>query len=197
MRASHAGQDPGEARRVPQEQRHEYNHYMGLIFVAGCQMGALLHVIKSQVDNLEFDVDRIDLLEAAATQLEEDDPESVSARPVRPWRQRRRSKELITVPEFLRCLAAELREDAYKELSVRWQELRAVEVVLGEIAEQFDGEDALNPDMRGWLTECRTTAQTYGQRLGRKRLPEPGDDYIARTQALVDQGVAALGLTEE
>jgi hypothetical protein len=129
--------------------------------------------------------------------LEEDDPASVAAHPVRPWRQHRRSSHDVTVPEFLRSLAAELREDALKELCMRWSELRAVEIVLDEIAEQFDGGDALHPDARGWLTGARATARELAQRLGRKRLPEPGEAYIERTRALIDQGFAALGLMEE
>jgi hypothetical protein len=198
LRAQNAGQDAAAIRRsMPAEQRHEYNRYMGLVFVAGCQMGALVYVIKNQVENLSFDLDRIDQLERAATVLEEDDPESVAAHPVRPWRQRQRQSEHLTVPEFLRSLALELKEDAFKELSVRWRELRAVEIVLDEIAEQFDGEDALHPDARGWLTNSRSAALRVTERLGRKRLPEPGEDYLSRTRALIDQGFAALGLVEE
>jgi hypothetical protein len=47
LRALNAGQDAPDVRRsMPAEQRHEYNRYMALAFVAGCQMGALVHVIK-------------------------------------------------------------------------------------------------------------------------------------------------------
>jgi hypothetical protein len=184
-------------RAVPPEQRRESNRFMALAFVAGCQMGSLVFVIKNQVENLEFDLDRIDLLERAANMLEEDDPESVSARPVRPWRQSVRRPENVTVPEFLRSLAAEVREDAFKELCVRWQELRAVEIVLDEIAETFDGEDAMPPDARAWLISCRATALAYQPRLGKKRLPEPTEDFLQRAQALVDQGFEALGMVEE
>jgi hypothetical protein len=198
LRAQNAAQDaPDVWRSMPAEQRHEYNLYMALAFVAGCQMGALVHVIKNQVDNLEFDLDRIDLLERAATVLEEDDPESVASHPVRPWRQPRGRHEQVMVPEFLRSLAAEIREDAFKELCVRWQELRAVEIVAGDISQIFDGEDALHPDVHEWLDACRQAGLRYMKRLGKKRLPEPADDYLERTHALVDQGFAALGLAQE
>jgi hypothetical protein len=198
LRAQRTGEDPVAVRAsMPPEQRHEYNRFMALAFVAGCQMGALVHVIKNQVENLEFDLDRIDLLERAATMLEEDDPESVAARPVRNWRQHTRRKQQVTVPDFLRSLAAELREDAYKELCVRWQELRAVEIVCEDIRQSSDGEDAMHPDVRDWLDACRKMAMDYIERLGKKRLPEPSDDYLQRTRGLVDQGFAALGLTEE
>ena len=198
LRARNSGQDPGELRStMPQEQRPEYNRYMGPAFVCDCQMGALVHVIKNQVENLEFDLRRIAMLEQAATLLEEDHPDEVLQRTVRPWRRERKAGREVTVSFFLRSLAAELRDDAYEELSVRWRELRAVEVVAEEIAESFDGEGALHPDVRGWLASCREQAQTYLQQLGKKRLPEPGDDHVQRAQQLVDRGMAAMSLTEE
>jgi hypothetical protein len=129
--------------------------------------------------------------------LEQEYPDELPAATVKPWRTESKTAGKVTVPRFLRALAAELRHDAFKELSVRWRELRAVETVLSEIGEQFDGEDALHPDARAWLTACRAQALAFAVRLGRKRLPEPGEDYLARAQALVDQGFAALGLVEE
>src|SRR5215207_4947917 len=89
LRAQRLGQNVEEPRRsMPPEQRREYNRYMALAFVAGCQLRTLIYVLKNQIEALEFDLDRIDLLERAATMLEEDQPEDVTARPVRPWRQR-------------------------------------------------------------------------------------------------------------
>jgi hypothetical protein len=144
LRAQNAGQDAGEARAgMPPEQRHEYNKYMGLAFVAGCQFGSLVHVIVSQIDNLRFQIERMDLLDRAAGLLEEDNPDYVTTGPVRPWRKvlASRAHADIGVPEFLRSLAMELRGDAFDELAMRWRELCAVEIVTAEIAAHFDGAD--------------------------------------------------------
>jgi hypothetical protein len=198
LRARNAGEtEPVPRGSIPADLRHDFNRYMGLAFVAGSQFGTLVHVLQSQIDNLSVDLDRFDLLERAATMLEEDDPESVAARPVRPWRQQRRSKESVTVPEFLRSLAAELREEAFNVLSFRWQELRAVELVTAEIAVTFDGEDPLQPEVRQWLDATKLTAREHLARLGRKRLPEPSEEHLQHTHKLVDNGFAAMGLTEE
>jgi hypothetical protein len=101
------------------------------------------------------------------------------------------------LPEFLRSLASEVREDAFKELSFRWRELRAVEIVAAEISETFDGEDPLPADVRQRLDACKRRAQGYLEQLEKKRLPEPSEDFLARAQALIDEGFAALGLAEE
>lgn len=37
----------------------------------------------------------------------------------------------------------------------RWQELRAVEIVVDEVAQEFDGEDPLDPEVRILLDKCR------------------------------------------
>ena len=198
LRARNAGHvEPVPRGSIPAEQRHDFNRYMGLAFVAGCQFQALIQFAKGHIENLDFNLDRIELLERAASMLEEDQPEDVVARPVRPWRQRVRQPESITVPEFLRSLAAEIREDAYKELSFRWQELRAAELVTAEIAKTFDGEDPLQPEGRVWLEAAKVLAQQHLARLGRKKLPEPNVAHLAHTQGLVDNGLAALGLVEE
>ena len=198
LRARNAGEtEPVPRGSIPDHLRHDFNRYMGLAFVTGCQFSTIVHVLQSQIENLSFNLDRIDLLQRAATMLEEDDPESVAARPVRPWRRRVRQSDSVTVPEFLRSLAAEIREDAFNELSFRWQELRAVELVTAEIAETFDGEDPLQPKVRQWLEETKERAKEHLARLGRKRLLEPGEAHLEHTHKLVNNGFAALGLTEE
>jgi hypothetical protein len=202
LRAQNAGQDTTEITgSMPPEQRHQYNRYMALAFVAGCQFGSLVHVIVSQIESLDFDMERQALVDRTATLLEEDQPEGAAAETVRPWRQvqnQRHRPALVTVPYFLRCLGEELRDNAFKELCVRWQELRAVELVTDEIAASFDGEDPLHPQIREKLDACKIRVAELQSRLARnRRLPEPGDDYLQRTRDLVDQGFAALGLTEE
>lgn len=63
----------------------------------------------------------------------------------------------------------------------RWQELRAAEIVLDEVAGEFDGEDPLEPDSRQMLVEARAELEELhsdmGKRLGgltRKDEPEEG-----------------------
>lgn len=197
IRAQNAGEPTTElTRAMPQEQRHQFNKFMGLAFVAGCQFGCLVNVIANQVEDLRFDLERISLLDQAAGILEEDDPESIAAHPVRAWRKQKR----VGVPVFLRGLAVEMREDAYKELTLRHQELCAVDAVTAEMGENFDGEDLLHPEVRAKLVSCAAVVDELNLSLGdgkRRKLPPPDDGHLGRTRELVEHGFSALGLVEE
>ncbi len=185
---------------MPREQRHQFNRYMGLAFVAGCQFASLLHVIHSQIEDLRFDIDRFGLLEQAATLLEEDHPESASTDAVRPWSKLRRSKRQVSVPTFLRRLAADVRRECSNELALRWQELRALEIVTAEVAESFDGEDPLHPEVRDRLRQCLASVHEINAQLGRGKpqaLPEPDDGHLGRTRALIDDAFRVFGFVEE
>src|SRR5688572_9075800 len=90
LRALKADEDPTEFQRsIPPEQRRDYNRYAGLAFVTQCQLGALVHVIKNQIDSLEFALQRIALLDEAAARLERDGPSAVATEPVRTVRRRK------------------------------------------------------------------------------------------------------------
>jgi hypothetical protein len=201
LRAQNAGEETTElTRSMPQEQRHQFNRYMGLAFVAGCQFGSLVHVIASQIDDLRFDIERFSLLEQAATMLEEDYPDDIAREPVRPWSQVQRSKRRVSVPTFLRSLGESVREDAFDELFLRWQELRAVEVVTDEIAASFDGEDPLHPEVRQKLQTCVESVHETNALLSRgkpRSLPGPDDGHLGRTRDLIDQAFHVFGFVEE
>lgn len=176
---------------MPTEQRHEFNRYMGLAFVCGCQFGALLHVIANKIENLHFNLGRIEMLDQAAALLEEDSPQEVAARRVRQWRR----KAQVTVPEFLRGLSGEMREEAFKELSLRWQELRALPVVTEEIASRFDDEDPLFPEVREKVQRSKQAASELNEQLSNgkvRRLPEPRDAHVELVRELVEQRFQSL-----
>ena len=44
------------------ELTHDFNRYMRLAFVAGCQIQALIQFAKGHIENLEFNLDRIDAM---------------------------------------------------------------------------------------------------------------------------------------
>lgn len=197
LRARRRGEDTAlMSSSVPDHQRHEYNSYMGLLFVSACQLNVLVHVLDYQLDGLQFDIERMALLDRAATMLEEDYPEDIASQPVRPWRQRSRKNDRVTVPEFLRSLSAEVQENAAKELTVRWKEVRSVELVAQDIAARFEGVDTLPAELREQLEACRKKGEECGAKLGRKRLPEPEDDYLERVHDMISQAFETLGLVK-
>jgi len=181
--------DPELLRSMPKEQAREYDRYAGLAYVANAHLGSLLRVIHMQVDSLEFHRDQLANLDEAAGRLESELPDEVQANPVRGWRKR----EKVSVPEFLRGLALEMRTNLQEALVLRWQELRALEIVWNEIAAEFDGEDTLHPELR---REANDTGAKIKALAGKKAksLPGPEDPMVTDTRELVDQAFEALGL---
>jgi hypothetical protein len=108
LRARNAGQTPDPELRpgMTPEASREYNRYAALIHVANAELGMLCTVLAYQVECLEAQAERVLLLEEAAALLVKDLGETLEESRVRNWR----SRKQVTVPVFLRGLAAELRE---------------------------------------------------------------------------------------
>jgi hypothetical protein len=196
LRAQNAGQerDP-ELLRMPEEQRRAYDHYVGLVFVATAQLGALLHVIGNQIDHIESDLDLLAQLDGAASIIEAEWGQGPPDWSVKGWRKRK----TLTVPEFLRGLSHDLSANIEAELALRWQELRAVEIVWDEIALEFDGEDAAHPDLRARAAATKEKAVGLAAKLHppRRKLPKPKEELVAMTRNIVDQAFDALGLVKD
>ena len=65
----------------------------------------------------------------------------------------------------------------------RWEELLAVEIVLDEVAQEFDGEDPLEPDARRMLVEVRTELEELHGEMDKRlgglaKKDEPGEGFI-------------------
>lgn len=76
-------------------------------------------------------------------------------------------------------------------VQTRWRELRCVDVVLGEAAEEFDGEDPLRPDARELFEEAKGTVREVRDEMlpyaGEFELPEAGEEELALTRKLVER----------
>ena len=194
-------EDPSWRRTMPREQTEEFNRLISLMNACNVYLPLYISVLHEKVEQLylRFDIERMGLLEKAAALLEEDYPEDIAKYTVRPWSKLARKQKQVSTPTFLRSLSADVREDAFKELCVRWQELRAVEIVAAEIAQSFDGEDPLPPEIRQQVDATRLSVAEIRRSLFARprRLPEPSEDFMDRTRDLVDQGFRALNLIEE
>ena len=114
--------------------------------------------------------------------------------------ERDRQEETVTVPEFLRGLVGELRTDLRRELSLRWRELRALETVWAEIAEEFDGEPVTDASARKLAAEAKTKLQEVARALApvgyTPRLPAPSADFVDQVREVVKQAYERMGWIE-
>ncbi|HLF79731.1 MAG TPA: hypothetical protein VJB57_19795 [Dehalococcoidia bacterium] len=198
LRAHNTGVDldPDVRGKMPREQVREYNRYAGLAYIACSELGALCLVIASHVDCLDNQCRQFEMLEEAGGIIAKELGEEVDKRRVRGWRK----KASVTVPHFLAGVAEDLRREVHQGLALRWQEIRAVEVVWDEIALEFDGEDAAASELRAKAEEVKTALLDLNRRISGTRarpLPEADDAAMTRMRELVDQAFKVLGLLED
>lgn len=114
LRAHNAGEpeDPELRRTMPRGQVRAFNRYAHLAYVANATLGPVLFALSVHTEGIEYTRQRMAVLDTAATQLEANYPKEIA---------RDRQEGAVTVPEFLRRLAEELRTDLRRELSLRWR----------------------------------------------------------------------------
>ena len=191
LRTHNAGepQDPEIRRTMPKSEIRAFNRYAHLAYVANVTVGPLLFAISVHAEGIEYASQRITMIEAAASQLEEAYPEGFEAH-----------EGMVTVPDFLRGLAKELRKDMWSDLSLRWRELRAVEIVWDEIAGEFDGEPIVDEKMRRLRDETRDKLMqlsgVFSANGQKKRLPEPAAAFVDQLRDAVKQAYIHMGWIE-
>lgn len=197
LRAHNAGEaeDPDVRRTMPRSQVRAFNRYAHLAYVANATLGPVLHVLSFHVEGMEYTCQRLAVLEAAASQLEEQYqyPQEL---------ERNTHKGMVTVPEFLRGLGKELRSDLRREFSKHWRALRALETVWAEIAEEFDGEPVIAESTRKLAAETKAKLEELANALaseveGRKRrLPEPAAAFVEQLREVVKEAYKRMGWME-
>ena len=92
-------------------------------------------------------------------------------------------------PPLWSRLAEALQERMKAELPCHWQQLRAVEMVLDEVAEEFGGEDVLKPTLRQEIAAAKEKALavqvTLQEWTGAFELPEPDPEALKETRRLI------------
>ena len=195
LRARNAGQepDPELLQIADQAQRHQYDRYVALAYVANAELGALCFVIGQQAEYATSVSRPFEVLQEASGILADELQETVDPRKIKGWRHQKE----VTVPEFLAGLAEELRLDTLAEVRLRWQELRALDMVWDAIRDEFDGEDPVQPTLRESARATAETLQALAQRCGLKKLPEPTQAFLDRTWGVVDRSYDALKLVKD
>ena len=85
-----------------------------------------------------------------------------------------------------RALARGIRDG----LLQHWSELRAVEIGVQEVAEEFGGEEPLQPDVRELLDGCLANCKELRDRMAdyvEIELPESADEDLALVRKLIEK----------
>jgi hypothetical protein len=76
-------------------------------------------------------------------------------------------------------------------LASLWQELRSIDVVLDDLAQEFDGEDPLRPIMRGIVEKTRRDLSLLHSAFNEEaplELPEPDEESMELARKYFDNG---------
>lgn len=77
------------------------------------------------------------------------------------------------------------------DLAGLWQELKSIDLVLDEVASEFDGEDPMRPVMRGVLEKARyrlTELHAILTVVGPFELPEPDEESLSLARKYFESG---------
>jgi hypothetical protein len=82
-------------------------------------------------------------------------------------------------------------ETVPSEVRARWSELRAIEIAVEEVAQEFEGEDPLDEASRRMLVragdDLRTVAEGLAEFGLKVELGEPADEDVALVRGLVQR----------
>lgn len=184
--------DPVLLRIDDEPQRRAFNRYMMLLYVLNRELASVCRVVEDRTEQLETTLGYSETFNEAA-QLIEVSEGWAPAKATRAWR----TKPKVTVPEFLRGLALELKDEAIEGVVFRWQELQALETVWAELSQDFQGEDAVLPQLRAQAADTAARLRTVAKHLGVTRRLVDGDDALLdQYRAYVNEGFQQLGLAE-
>jgi hypothetical protein len=180
--------DPELGRVEDPQQAKAFRRYLALLFATNSALGPRCDAVVIISADLEAAAEQVRLLTRAAGALEEEH----GLKPPRRLRDWRRPGEM-QVNEFLRSLAREQREDLLSVLALRWQELRAVELVWDELAAEFGGADPVEPQFREKVAEAAGRMRALAREMdGTHRLVESDETIVMQARQAVDDAFQAL-----
>jgi hypothetical protein len=201
--------DPLIYRTTPSAQGPAFNRYIRLMNACNVELATVLMMIREQIGktDLKYAWFMTLCLWGIETQFLGDEvlartKDRTLRRDVR--RMMARAPGDLTVPVDLTLPHAE--RDPFKKgygdemvravlfgikqgLEQHWCELRSIEIVLAEVAEEFDGEDPLQPDVRALLDGCLASCTTLRDQVAdyvAVELPEPAEKDIALVRRLIE-----------
>ncbi len=196
-------EDPNWRITMPPHQSPELSRLVGLVNACGLQVASLIVSIKKEVEKLELHVLHLDTLLRWDLHVAEIDQAAQFARePVtagadqadldllleKPYKL---SEERVALSTVIEGLVTELQA----HVQVFWEDARAIEIVLDEVAAEFGGEDPLRARFRELLDKMKAGLTHLNGVLevmdAAAELQEPDEDNLADLRALVERAASS------
>lgn len=212
LQAYKAGEKPDRLiyDTTPNAQGPEFNRYIRLMNAVNVELATVLTIMREQVDKADLKYAWLMTLLIWGMETQVLGDEVLSATKDRKLRRdvRRlmaRAPGDLQVPVDLTLPPEE--SDVFKKgygdelvrgllfgikqgLQQHWFELRAIEICVQEVAEEFGGEDPMQPDVRELINDCLRSCTRLRDDVSAYveiELPEPADDDIAQVRGLLDK----------
>ena len=158
---------------MPAWQVRDFNRLIGLMNGVNQTLGVYLYAISQEVEKLSL---RLGWLISLTL-----------------WSMRTSELPTHTAPGPIESELIELHQGALREgIGQRWQQVTAVEVVVDEIAREFDGEDPAVSRVRQSLDHTKLELQAIFEQvtqlglLEEIELSEPGEEALAEVRELIE-----------
>lgn len=212
-------QDPGAVAFLAAKERHEYARLIDVIRFCNGELADIVLIVREQVTTEEMRFNALRLMVKPVTEVEAKarkrapkcgfdvrDPDEaavlkedrqlalkLTARGYRLTLPFDLAGEISADPkngaETVRLIAATVRDN----LASYWKQLKAVDVVLAECAEEFDGEDPLKPQLRAYLDDALKRTEACKDELleyiGDWELPDDLGEALALTRKLGERAL--------
>ena len=158
---------------MPAWQVRDFNRLIGLMNGVNQTLGVYLYAISQEVEKLSLRLGWLITLTL--------------------WSMRTTELPTHTAPGPIESELIELHQGALREgIGQRWQQVTAVEVVVDEIAREFDGEDPAVSRVRQSLDHTKLELQAIFEQvtqlglLEEIELSEPGEEALAEVRELIE-----------
>jgi hypothetical protein len=161
LRAFKEGTEEDRACRatMPQSQTADFNHLIGLMNACNIQVGAVLVVIERIIDTLDA---KVMWAGTMALLAEEYGPKKRSGSEAR----------------MVDVLPERLNEAVMSQAATTWRELRAIEIVTEEIAEEFGGEHPLRQAHADSLAQSKERLLALQELTGDYEMADPSPEEL-------------------
>ena len=166
-------EEPGWRFTMPAWQVRDFNRLIGLMNGVNQTLGVYLYAISQEVEKLSLRLGWLITLTL--------------------WSMRTTELPTHTAPGPIESELIELHQGALREgIGQRWQQVTAVEVVVDEIAREFDGEDPAVSRVRQSLDHTKLELQAIFEQvtqlglLEEIELSEPGEEALAEVRELIE-----------
>jgi len=107
----------------------------------------------------------------------------------------RGKKSVAIADELTEALIGRLRDG----IACQWQEIRSVEILVQEVADEFEGEDPMTPELRAVFEQAKTGLTDVAETLDRcgieTEMPEPTEDVLDKIRLVAHRELKSRRLT--